>query len=106
MKSNVYELVIGGRRIDFAPSTEVQEILQNVLTVCTTAKYSVPMDRELGIDGVFVDDPVSEVKASYTQEVVKAVRKFEPRARISRVEFSGDTDGKVYPRVYVKIAGD
>ena len=106
MNSKVYELVINPSQIDFAPQTEVQEILQNVITICTTAKYSVPMDREFGIDGVFVDDPVSEVRAVYTQEVVMAVRKFEPRARISRVDFAGDLNGKVCPKVYVKIVGD
>ena len=103
MKSNVYELYIDGKEIDFSPPTEVQEILQNVLTICTTAKYSVPLDREFGIDGKFIDDPVSEVRASYTQEIVRAVRKFEVRARISRVDFTADLNGQVHPRVYVKI---
>ena len=103
MKSNVYELMINGGQIDFAPSTLAQEILQNVLTICTTAKYSVPLDREFGINGTFVDDPVSTVKAAYTQEVVRAVRKFEPRARITRVDFVGTLNGEVYPKVFVKI---
>ena len=103
MKNNVYELVLNPSRIDFAPQTTAQEILQNVLTICTTAKYSVPMDREFGVDGAFIDDPVSSVQAKYTQEVVKAVRKFEPRARITRIEFTGDLDGKLYPRVFIKL---
>lgn len=104
MKNNrVYALMIDPQAIDFAPQTEAQEILQNVLTICTTIKYSVPLDREFGIDTPFVDDPVNRVRAAYTQEVMRAVKKFEPRARISRVEFTGNHDGKVSPRVFVKI---
>ena len=103
MNDRVYALTINPKAIDFAPNTEAEEILQNVLTICTTAKHTVPLDREFGVDGAFLDDPVSRVRAAYTQEVVRAVRKFEPRARVSRVEFSGDIDGKVYPRVFVKI---
>lgn len=103
MNSSVYELVLDPSEINFAPETEVQEILQNVMTICTTAKYSVPMDRDFGIEGAFVDDPVTTARAAYTQEIVRAVRKFEPRARISRVDFSGDNDGKIVPRVFVKI---
>ncbi len=65
--SELHEILIAGTEIDFAPSTELQEILQNVRTICTTAKYSVPLDREFGINGVFVDEPVNRAKAAYTQ---------------------------------------
>ena len=84
MNDRVYALTINPKAIDFAPNTEAEEILQNVLTICTTAKHTVPLDREFGVDGAFLDDPVSRVRAAYTQEVVRI-------------------DGKVYPRVFVKI---
>ena len=37
--------------IDFAPKNVVEEVVQNVRTIITTIKYSIPMDREFGIDG-------------------------------------------------------
>ena len=103
MNNNLYELVLDPEQIDFAPATTAQEILQNVLTICTTARNSVPMDREFGISPLYVDEPVSRAKAVFTQEVIRAVRKFEPRAKISRVEFSGNLDGEIFPRVFVRI---
>ena len=98
-----YEITIKPGRVNFSPANEAEEILQNVITICTTPKYSVPMDREFGIDGEVIDMPINSVKSRYTQEVVKAVRTFEPRALITRVEFSAGTDGQVYPRLFVKI---
>ena len=66
-------------------------------------KYSVPMDRDFGLEVKALDEPVSQVKALYTSEIVQAVRKYEPRARIKRVDFDGSIDGKVYPKILVKI---
>ena len=91
------------RDVDFAPSTLAEEVLQNVITLCSTVKYSVPMDRDVGVEAVFVDEPVNRARAKYTQEVIMAVRKYEPRAEVKRVEFTGDGDGKVYPRVTVRL---
>lgn len=98
-----FELWIRPGEIDFAPATLPQEVLQNVLTLCTTAKYSVPMDRAVGVEAVFVDEMVNRARAKYSHEVIAAVRKFEPRAQVTRVEFTGDLDGHVYPKVWVKI---
>ena len=102
MKSE-YEVIIRPDAINFAPQTLAEEVLQNVITLCTTAKFSVPMDREVGIEAVFIDEPVNRARAKFTHEVIRAVRKFEPRAEITRVDFDGDLDGHIYPRVRVRI---
>ena len=101
--SKVYEVMINPKSINFAPSSEVEEVLQNVYTICSTVKGSVPMERGLGIDGKVIDEPIPKFRGEYIQEVVRSVREYEPRARVSRVEFSGDSDGKVCPKVYVKL---
>ena len=99
----IYELWLKPQEVDFSPSTRAEEVLQNVLTLCSTQKFSVPMDRELGLDFSFVDQPVNRARALFTQEVIMAVRQFEPRAEVTRVEFQGDYDGGVWPRVWLKI---
>ena len=68
--SSPYELVLKGNAINFAPSNEVEEILQNVRTICTTAKFSVPMDRALGIDGSLIDEPVNTVRGRYIHSLL------------------------------------
>ena len=40
--------------IDFAPKTEIDEIVQNVLCILRTTKFTVPLDREFGIDAVII----------------------------------------------------
>ena len=37
-------------KINFAPSNIYEEVAQNVKTICTTPKYSVPLDRKFGVD--------------------------------------------------------
>ena len=89
--------------IVFAPVNETQEILQNVLTICLTQKYTVPMDRLLGMSGEALDEAVSRVRAKYKREVVEAVKKYEPRARVSAIDFRADLNGRIVPRIRVKI---
>ena len=89
--------------IVFAPVNETQEILQNVLTICLTQKYTVPMDRLLGVSGEALDEAVSRVRAKYKREVVEAVKKYEPRARVSAIDFRADLNGRIVPRIRVKI---
>ena len=71
--------------------------------ICLTQKYSVPMDRLLGIEGEFLDEAVSRMRAKLKNEVVQAVRKYEPRARVIAIDFSADLNGKVIPRIRIKI---
>ena len=41
-------------QVDFAPSDEVREILQNVRTILSTRKGSVPLDRDFGLTWPFL----------------------------------------------------
>ena len=98
------ELVVEVRqdRVNFEPSNEAEEILQNVITICSTPKYSVPMDREFGIDASLLDAPMPQAGAKYKAEIIRAIRKFEPRARVKRIEFYRDSEGKEFrPRLYL-----
>lgn len=100
------ELVIEVRqdRVNFAPKSEAEEILQNVITICTTPKFSVPLDREFGIDASLLDDPMTIVGAKYKSEIIQAIRKFEPRARVRRIEFLRDSESKIfYPKVWLVL---
>ncbi len=90
-------------QIDFAPATVIEEVLQNVRTIIGTIKYSVPMDREFGIDGAIVDRPINVAKAHITNEIFRAVRRYEPRAVIESIEFTGDEIGRLTPTIKVSI---
>ena len=89
--------------IDFAPATVVEEVIQNVRTIVTTIKYSIPLDREFVINGSVVDLPINVAKARLTNEIFRAVRRYEPRAVIESITFKGEETGRLIPTVEVSI---
>lgn len=91
--------------ITMAPANEIEEVLQNVRTILSTVKGSVPLDRDFGIDSSYVDLPMPAAKAKLASEIMEAVKKYEPRATITSVEFEGDENGTLRPRIEVEING-
>lgn len=96
--------------VDFAPSTEVREILQNVRTILSTRKGSVPLDRDFGLTWEHIDKPLPTAQMMIRSEIVDAVETYEPRARVVSIDFdSTETDyidGILKPRVTVAIGDD
>ena len=89
--------------IDFAPGTVVEEVLQNVRTIITTIKGSIPLDRAFGIDGEVVDLPINVARAKLTNEIFRAIRLYEPRAVIEGITFEADLNGRLSPTVEVSV---
>lgn len=95
--------IITQQEINFMPESTEREILQNVITICTTVKGSVPMDRDFGISPKLIDEPVNVARARISSEIIQAVRKYEPRARVTRVRFKGSNNENLTPHVKVRI---
>lgn len=92
--------------VNFSPPDEATEIIQNVKTILSTLKGTVPMDREFGISGEIIDLPISAAQAQMTAEIVDAVNKYEPRAQVVSVNYEDtETDGNVVAKVRLKING-
>ena len=89
--------------IDFAPANVVVEIVQNVRTIFSTARYSVPLDRLFGVDASMLDRPTPKAMAALQAEIVGAIHRYEPRCRVTRVSFDGDLDGRLVPKVRIRI---
>lgn len=53
------EVLASQQEINFAPENLIEEVAQNVRTICTTTKYSVPLDRLFGVEAVMLDRPVA-----------------------------------------------
>ena len=90
--------------VKLVPASEYEEILQNVRTIITTLKKTVPMDREFGINGELVDSPIAAAQAKLTGEIVASVSKYEPRAKVVSVSYEGsEADGMLKPTVRIKL---
>lgn len=103
MKKLEFDVTAKLEEIDFAPANTAVEIMQNVRTIFTTMKFSVPLDRLFGVNAVMLDKPMLKAMATLQTEIIMAIRKYEPRCRITKVSFDGDIDGRLVPRVRVKI---
>lgn len=85
--------------IDFSPQTLSQEVAQNIRSIISTPKESVPMFREFGLSENIIDSPVNEACAKIKSEIIMAVRKYEPRAKIKTISFEAGHDGKLGVRI-------
>lgn len=98
-----YEMkIVGG--INLKPASELEEILQNVRTIVTTIKGTVPLDRELGISANILDAPINQ-QSRLVGEIAEAIERFEPRARLRRIEFTGNENGELNPTLTLEIDG-
>lgn len=89
--------------INFAPSNIYEEVAQNVKYICATRKFSVPMDRNFGVDADFLDFPTPKAMASIQAEMIRAIRKYEPRCKVKKISFESDIDGKLTAKVRIEV---
>ena len=89
--------------INISPKTEAEEIIQNVRTILATQKGTIPLDREFGLDGTVIDLPINLAKARLTNDIFQALKRYEPRVTIERIDFDGDASGKVIPKVVITL---
>lgn len=81
--------------IDFAPMSEIDEIVQNVLCILQTTKFTVPLDREFGIDAGIVDTPLSpRFRAKVYSDILDNIRKYEPRVSLREIDIVANAEGK------------
>lgn len=93
------------KNINFG-ATGVEEILQNVAFIMSTTLMSCPLDRTFGVDQSIIDSPIHLAQAKYTATVVEAITKFEPRATVLEVTYTGEPlKGKLIPKAKVSING-
>lgn len=91
-------------KINLAPEDTTEEVLQNVAVILSTPKFSVPLERGLGLAQRFLDKPIPAARSILISEVLEAIEEFEPRAEVENVTFElGDRPGTLIPIVEVKI---
>lgn len=89
--------------VDMSPKTEALEILQNVRTILSTQKGTIPLDREFGLDSTVIDLPVALARAKLTNEIFQAIKRYEPRVKVDSITFTWDISGKLVPKVVITI---
>jgi len=87
-------------------ATGTKEILQNVRMILATESWSAPLDRDFAWIPDALDRPQNVAQAILAQQLVQAVRKYEPRAQVTKITFDSEGDsinGQLKPIVRVVI---
>ncbi|MCM1059675.1 MAG: hypothetical protein NC452_05220 [Eubacterium sp.] len=90
-------------KINLAPATLIEEILQNLSMILQTIKNTAPLYRDFGLSGNFLDKPIPVAETLLIAELYEAVEKYEPRAEIVNITFEQDITGKLNPCLEVEI---
>ena len=98
--------VTAGVPINWGPENTIAEVTQNVATLLSTVRYSVPYDRKLGLNPDYLDDTTQVTKAKLTANIFKLIREREPRAEVKEIIFQqDDIQGLLIPTVRMAING-
>lgn len=83
----------------------VSSVFQNISLILSTRQGTVPMYREFGLPGKFIDKPIPQYETIMTKEIKEGIERFEPRATLISVSFdrSQAINGKVTAIVEVDI---
>lgn len=97
-------------KINLAPQSVKDEIIQNVQCILGTVKGSVPLNRDFGtsIDSVDLPQPMAMMQLRI--DIIEAIQKYEPRAIIRAIDFENETtaaaDGILKPKITLEINED
>jgi phage baseplate assembly protein W len=81
----------------------IPEIMQNIRTILTTRRGTVPLDRGFGISFEFLDSPINATRAKAEQEIFLQLKKYEPRAVLKQIIWEPDAlSGQISPSVKVE----
>ncbi|EPW1447913.1 hypothetical protein ACVVKM_000847 [Salmonella enterica subsp. houtenae serovar 43:z4:z23:-] len=105
MSKDTWPVSASSYRINWAPETVVEEVLQNVSTILATQTGTVPYSRKLGATSGLVDSQTPVFIAMATREIIQKVSEFEPRAIIHSVSFdkANASDGVIRPKLVIGV---
>lgn len=98
-----YTVTYNPSEINFRPANTLEEIFQNINMILSTAKYSVPLFREFGTNGFFIDKPMTTIRPTLIAEVIEVVETFEPHVIVEEIKLAGGTDGQIYPTIIISL---
>lgn len=101
--NETYTVTFNPSVINFRPATTLEEIFQNINTILSTLKYSVPLFREFGMDAFFIDKPMTTIRPTLIAEMIDIIETFEPRVIVEEIKMAGDMDGQLYPTLIISL---
>ena len=105
---NIYTILgIDTAGINLFPQSTIEEIIQNVAVLLSTVVGSVPLDRHVGLDATFIDEPHIRGMMQARVFARETIQDHEPRVAVGPIDFVSNPDealnGRLYPRAEVRI---
>lgn len=94
--------------IEILEDSETAKDVKKCLSVLFSTRVgTLAMDRDFGLSWDFLDKPTEIAKAEISAEVMLKVAKYEPRAKVESITFSGAAaEGRMIPKVEVSIINE
>lgn len=89
-----------------AGDSKAEEIYRNLQVLYGTVAGEQALDRDFGIDADIIDTGQESVRALLVAEYVRKTERYEPRAKVARVEWvQGESaaDGNMTPKVVIEL---
>lgn len=88
-----------------ANDSQAEEIYRNLQVLYGTVAGEQALDRDFGIDPDVTDHPTESAEALLAAEYVRKTEKYEPRARVSYVDYQSNKtpEGHIKPKVVIEI---
>ena len=88
----------------FAPATIEEEVVQNIRMILSSMFFEVPYAREFGLNAVYLDAPIQRAEALTRADIIKQIKRYEPRAKVEYVNMDGSViEGKTTPIVGISL---
>lgn len=92
-------------KVNLAPQTKEQEVIQNVRTLFSIYQGEVALSREMGLPVEIVDMPPPLAKAHIPIAYAEQLQEYEPRAEIKEITYT-EKAGILIPLVKVMIKNE
>ncbi|MDO5544943.1 MAG: lysozyme [Eubacteriales bacterium] len=81
------------------------EVYRNLQVLYGTVAGEQALDRDFGIDGSIIDGPQENAQALLVAEYVRKTERYEPRAKVARVDWTAGkaADGNMTPKVVIEL---
>ncbi len=81
---------------------ETESIQRCLETLYSIREGEQPLNRGMGLNMDFLDQPVNVAKNMFALEVIEKTRAYEPHAAVEKVEFAVGGEGQLIPVIHVK----
>jgi phage baseplate assembly protein W len=84
-------------------SDTAEDVRRCLQVLLGTRAGTLALDRDFGLEWDFLDMPLEAAQAACSAELIAKIERYEPRAVVKRVTFTGNSAGLLKPKIEVEL---